>query len=262
MKTVILCGGQGTRIRGVNDNLPKPMIPVGPYPILWHIMKSYASYGYKDFILCLGYKGAEIKNFFLNYRAQISDFSIDFKNDREITFHSVHDEIDWNVTLVETGEGTLTGSRIKKIEPYIGEDENFMMTYGDGVCDIDISELTDFHTKHQKTLTISGVRPPGRFGELEHQSDGQIIEFNEKPQATGGRISGGYFVCKREIFKYLDETRDDETLETAPMQKVAKDGEMMMYQHDGFWQCMDTYRDYALLNELYANRSAPWIKEW
>lgn len=260
MKVVILCGGKGTRIRGVDDDLPKPMIPVGGYPIVWHIMRSYAHYGFKDFVLCLGYKGAEVKDFFLNYRSQVSDFTIDFANDRAITFDKTHEQIDWRVTLAETGEDTLTGSRVKKIEPYIGDDESFMLTYGDGVCDIDINDLIGFHKNHGKHLTVSGVRPPGRFGELDHDASGRIVEFNEKPNATGGRISGGYFVCQREVFDYLDADRDDETLETDPMRRLAADGQMMMYSHDGFWQCMDTYRDYSLLNELVDVKKAPWVK--
>lgn len=260
MKVVILCGGKGTRIRGVDDSLPKPMIPVGQYPILWHIMRSYAHYGFRDFVLCLGYKGSAIKDFFLNYRTQVSDFTIDFSKDREIVFDKAHEQINWRVTLAETGEDTLTGSRVKKIEHYIGTDETFMLTYGDGVCDIDLHKLIAFHKAHGKILTVSGVRPPGRFGELDHDASGRIVEFNEKPNATGGRISGGFFVCQREIFKYLESGRDDETLETEPMRRLARDGQMMMYGHDGFWQCMDTYRDFALLNELVDEGAAPWVK--
>jgi glucose-1-phosphate cytidylyltransferase len=260
MKVVILCGGQGTRIRGVDDSLPKPMIPVGSYPIVWHIMRTYAHFDHKDFVLCLGYKGDAIKNFFLNYRAMVSDFTIDFSAGRELTFDQAQEAIDWKVTCAETGPDTLTGSRIKKIERYIGDDDMFMLTYGDGVCDIDINELVEFHKSHGKILTVSGVRPPGRFGELETNDDGQIVEFNEKPQASGGRISGGYFVCNREIFNYLDGSRDDETFETDPMRNIARDGEMMLYSHDGFWQCMDTFRDYKLLNDLLEEGNAPWIK--
>jgi len=260
MKVVILCGGKGTRIRGVSDDVPKPMLPVGPYPILWHIMRSYAHYGHKEFVLCLGHKGNVIKDFFVNYRTRIADFTIDFENDRELTFHNFHEEIDWKVTLAETGEDTLTGSRVKKIQSYLGDDETFMLTYGDGVCDIDINDLTAFHKKHGRALTISGVRPPGRFGELDHDETGKITEFNEKPQATGGRISGGFFVCNKSILSYLTEGREDETLETEPMRALARDGEMMMYRHDGFWQCMDTFRDYELLNGLYESGKAPWVK--
>jgi glucose-1-phosphate cytidylyltransferase len=260
MKVVILCGGKGTRIRGVDDDLPKPLIPLGNYPILWHIMRSYAHSNHKNFILCLGHKGETIKNFFLNYRAMVSDFTINFSKDHHLEFDKAHEQIDWKVTLAETGQETLTGSRIKKIERFIGNDEHFMLTYGDGVCDIDINKLIDFHKSHGKILTVSGVRPPGRFGEMEYDVSGKITEFNEKPQASGGRISGGYFVCDREIFKYLDGNRDDETFESDPMRKLARDGQMMMYRHNGFWQCMDTYRDFAFLNELVNNNKGPWMK--
>ena len=260
MKVVILCGGKGTRIRGVDDSLPKPMIPVGSYPIVWHIMRYYAHYGFNEFVLCLGYKGDTIKDFFLNYQARISDITIDFSHDRAISVDKTHENIDWKVTLAETGEEALTGSRVKKIEHYIGDDEQFMLTYGDGVCDINIPALIDFHNQNGKLMTVSGVRPPSRFGELDHQDDGQIKEFNEKPQATGGRISGGYFVCQRGVFDYLEPDRNDLTLEAAPMRQIASDGQMMMYSHDGFWQCMDTYRDFSLLQELVADGSAPWIK--
>lgn len=259
MKVLILCGGKGTRIRGVADDLPKPMIPVGDYPILWHIMKSYAHGGLNEFVLLLGYKGWEIKDFFLNYRARINDFTISLGDSDRVEFHNVHDEADWRVTFAETGQETLTGSRLKRAQKYVGDDENFMLTYGDGVGDIDFDRLLAFHKAHGKILTVSGVRPPGRFGEISHDN-GRVAEFNEKPQATGGRISGGYFVCRREIFDYLDAGRDDITLEAEPMRRLARDGQMMMYEHDGFWQCMDTYRDFQLLNGLFADNQAPWVK--
>ena len=259
MKTVILCGGKGTRIRGVADDLPKPMIPVGPYPILWHIMQGYARAGHKDFVLCLGYKGAAIKDFFLNYRSRVADFTIDFSDGRAVEFHSQQEAIDWRITMAETGEDTLTGSRVKRIAKYLGDDETFMLTYGDGVADVDIGALVAFHKAHGKLMTVCGVRPPGRFGEMEHDAAGAVTEFNEKPQATGGRISGGFFVCHRGVLDYLDAGRDDEVLETEPMRRLAADGEMMMYRHDGFWQCMDTFRDYAFLNDLYDAGKAPWL---
>jgi len=167
-------------------------------------------------------KGHAIKDFFLNYRTQVSDFTIDFADDRAVTFDKAHEQIDWRVTLAETGEDALTGSRVKKIEHYIGDDETFMLTYGDGVCDIDLGELLAFHKAHGKHLTVSGVRPPGRFGELDHDENGQIVEFNEKPNATGGRISGGFFVCQREVLEYLTAGRDDETLETEPMRRLGR----------------------------------------
>lgn len=258
MKVVILCGGKGTRIRGVDDDVPKPMIQIGNLPILFHIMRYYASWGHKEFILCLGYKSDVIKRFFLNYRAHISNFNIDFGRQGALTYFGGAEAIDWSVTMVETGYETLTGSRLKRVEQWIGSDEQFMLTYGDGLSDIDLSALVDFHDNHGRIMTVSGVRPPGRFGELDHDSSGRITEFNEKPQAVGGRISGGFFVCQRQIFDYLTDNCDEEMLELAPMRKLAQDGELMMYSHDGFWQCMDTYRDYMLLNELDASGTPPW----
>lgn len=260
MKTVILCGGKGTRIRDVSDQLPKPMIPVGPYPIVWHIMRGYAAEGFKDFVLCLGHKGSVIKDFFLNYREAISTFTIDFSEGGQVIHEDFHDAIDWRVTLAETGEDTLTGSRIKKIARFIGDDEYFLLTYGDGVSDVPIAKVVEFHKQHGKAMTVCGVRPPGRFGEMECDSHGSIIEFNEKPQARGGRISGGFFVCSRRVLDYLDASRTDEMLETEPMRRLVQDREMVMYPHDGFWQCMDTYRDYTLLNDLWNSGEAPWRK--
>lgn len=258
MKVVILCGGQGTRIRGVADDLPKPMIPVGGYPILWHIMSGYAAAGYKDFVLCLGYKSHVIKDFFLNYNTRTADFSVDFANGATVSFENAGPQIDWRVTLAETGQDTLTGSRLKRIQRYIGDDENFMLTYGDGVSNIDLKALIAFHLKHNAVVTVSGVRPPGRFGEIDTDASGMVKEFNEKPQATGGRISGGFFVCNRRIFDCLDAGREDQVLEADPLQGLARDGKMAMYSHDGFWQCMDTYRDYVLLNDMFDKGKAPW----
>ncbi|MEL4894913.1 glucose-1-phosphate cytidylyltransferase [Crocosphaera sp. Alani8] len=259
MKTVILCGGFGTRIRDVADNIPKPMIPIGDKPIIWHIMKYYASWGHKDFVLCLGYKGQSIKDFFLNYEASTSDFTLTLGNGSQIDYHNSHSEAEWRITLAETGLNTLTGSRIKKVQKYLVDEKNFMLTYGDGVGSIDIERLIDFHLSHGKIMTVSGVRPPGRFGELEVGESNAIKGFNEKPQASGGRISGGYFVCRQEIFKYLDE-QGNQTLEREPMENLAHEGQMMMYKHDGFWQPMDTYRDYNLLNGLIQKGEAPWIR--
>ncbi len=259
MKVVILCGGQGTRIRDVNENLPKPMLTVGKLPILWHIMKYYSSMGHKEFVLCLGYKGQVIKDFFLNYEAHTRDFSLQLGASKGIEYHTLHEEGDWRVTLADTGLDALTGARVRKIQNYIHNDEHFMLTYGDGVGDIDIDKLMSFHLSHGRVLTVTGVRPPGRFGELMNSPQGQVTEFNEKPQATDGRISGGYFVCSRKIFDYLDE-REDCTFELEPMRKLVSEGQMMMYEHDGFWQPMDTYRDYLYLNGLVDKGNAPWIK--
>ena len=257
MKVVILCGGYGTRIRDVADNIPKPMIPIGRFPILWHIMKYYASYGHRDFILCLGYKSSVIKDFFLNYEAHTKDFTIELGRKDTLTFHSEHEESDWRVTLADTGLGAMTGARIKRIQKYIGADD-FMLTYGDGVGDIDLNLLRAFHLEHGRMLTVTGVRPPGRFGELVH-ADGVITEFNEKPQATGGRISGGFFIATPKIFDYLN---DDEELvfEQQPMRSLVGDKQLMVFEHDGFWQPMDTSREYQLLNSLYAKGDAPWVR--
>ena len=257
MKVVILAGGYGTRIRDVADNIPKPMIPIGPYPILWHIMKTYAHFGHQDFVICLGYKGEIIKDFFLNYEARTKDFTISLGKQNVIEFHTDHDESDWNVTLADTGLKSMTGARIAQIKKYVGN-EDFMLTYGDGVGDIDIDALLKFHRAHGKTLTVTGVRPPGRFGELMN-IDGLVTEFNEKPQATGGRISGGYFVANARLFDYLDD-RDDLVFEEEPMRKLVADGELMVYEHNKFWQPMDTSREYSLLNDLYIKGKAPWVK--
>ena len=259
MKVVILCGGFGTRIRDVSDNVPKPMIPIGRYPIVWHIMKYYASFGFKEFILCLGYKSHVIKDFFLNYEAHTKDFTIQFGRKDDVQFHTDHDESDWRVTLADTGLDALTGARIRKIRNYIGDDEHFMLTYGDGVGDIDIESLLAFHKKSGKILTVTGVRPPGRFGELIADSDDIVTEFNEKPQATKGRISGGFFVCHRDIFNYFDE-RDNLMFEQEPMNRLVADRQMCLYKHDGFWQPMDTSREYQLLNSLYEKGNAPWVR--
>lgn len=235
MKAVILCGGQGTRIRDVAADIPKPMIAIGDRPILWHIMKGYAQWGQKDFVLCLGHKGEVIRAFF-----------------------HVNGE-GWHVTLADTGLDALTGARVWRVRDYVKDDDAFMLTYGDGVGDVDIAALVAFHKRHGKTMTVTGVRPPSRFGELEIDGD-RVTGFNEKPQATAGRISGGFFVCSRRLFDYLDD-RENLMLELEPMQRLAKSGEMMVYRHDGFWHPMDTSRDYKLLNDLWSKGEAPW-KVW
>jgi glucose-1-phosphate cytidylyltransferase len=257
MKVVILCGGQGTRIRDVADNIPKPMIPIGGYPILWHIMRYYAHAGHRDFVLCLGYKAQVIKDFFLNYEAHTRDFTITLGGTAPIEYHDSQGDAPWRVTLADTGEQAMTGARVRRAFRYLGGDENFLLTYGDGVGDIDLTRLLAFHTSHGKVMTVSGVRPPGRFGELVSDASGRITEFNEKPQATGGRISGGFFVCRRELLDYLPDD-DGLVLEVNPMRRLVADGQLMVYEHDGFWQPMDTYRDYTLLNGLYESGGAPW----
>jgi glucose-1-phosphate cytidylyltransferase len=258
MKTVILCGGYGTRIRGVADDLPKPMLPLGNYPILWHIMKYYAECGYRDFILCLGYKGHLIKEFFFNYDLLVKDFTITLGGARSVDYHNQHAESDWQVTLADTGLESLTGTRLRLIRRYVAAEENFFLTYGDGVGDVDLKALQRFHVSHGKIMTVTGVRPPGRFGELVSDATGRVTEFNEKPQASGGRISGGFLVCRREVFDYLDP-KENQMLEMEPMRKLVKDSQMMVYEHDGFWHPMDTLRDFNLLNSLVNNHQAPWV---
>jgi glucose-1-phosphate cytidylyltransferase len=258
MKVGILCGGFGTRIRDVTDNIPKPMIPIGEYPILWHIMKYYAAWGQDRFVLCLGYKGDIIRDFFTNYRSHTMDFTIDMSGKSPVEYHTDQISENWKVTLAETGQNSMTGARIRRVEKYFRDDENFMLTYGDGVGDIDINKLLAFHKQHGKILTVTGVRPPGRFGELQCDSNGLITEFNEKPQTTGGRISGGFFVCRREIFNYIDP-HESTVFEKEPLCNLVRDREIMVYKHDGFWQPMDTSREYQLLNQLYEQKKAPWV---
>lgn len=260
MKVVILCGGYGTRIRSVAEDIPKPMIPIGEYPILWHIMKYYASMGHNEFILCLGYKSSVIKDYFLNYEIHTTDFSITLGEKDSLKIHNNHSEADWKITFAETGLDAMTGARIKKIKKYIDSDETFMLTYGDGLSNININELVSFHKNHNKILTLTGVRPAGRFGEIRSEPDGQITEFNEKPQATGGRINGGFFVCNYALFDNIDDG-DDVVFEQNPVRKLVEKGELMQFNHDGFWLPMDTFREYSLLNKIYSNEQAPW-KIW
>src|SRR3974390_1637349 len=224
MQVVILCGGQGTRIRDVADDIPKPMITIGNLPILWHIMKGYARWGYSDFLLCLGYQGLVIKDFFLNYRVRTSDVAIRLGQDGNVKCLTNHDE-DWNVTLLDTGFNSMTGARGLGPKKNLKEEKRFMLTYGDGVGNVNIKALIEFHRSHGKTMTVTGVRPPGRFGELNIDNE-RVIGFNEKPQVSGGRISGGFFVCEQGLFDYLDD-RENLMLEEDPMQRLVADGELM-----------------------------------
>lgn len=258
MKVVMLCGGMGTRLREETEYRPKPMVQVGGRPILWHIMKIYAHYGFKDFIICLGYKGNMIKEYFLNYEAMNNDFTIPLGNYSNIQYHSNHQERDWCVTLADTGEETQTGARVKRIENYIDGDL-FMLTYGDGVANINIKELVEYHKSHGKIGTMTGVHPSSRFGELVLK-DNKIEVFNEKPQVTEGLINGGFFVFDKTFFKYLQED-DNCYLEKEPLENLAADGELMVYPHEGFWQCVDTYRELELLNNQWKSRNPPW-KVW
>lgn len=260
MKTVILCGGLGTRIRDVADNIPKPMIPIGGFPILWHIMKYYAHFKHREFVLCLGYMGDVVKDFFLNYAAHTSDFTITLGGEGRIEYHSEPVEQDWKVTLAHTGVNAMTGARIYRIRRYVERDEHFMLTYGDGVSDVDLEKLLAFHKSHGKALTVTGVRPPGRFGEIMADPGGRVVEFNEKPQASGGLISGGFFVCRRTLFDYLDD-QENLVFEQEPMRRIVGAGQLMLYNHEGFWQPMDTNRDHSFLNNLFTSGKAPW-KVW
>lgn len=259
MKVVLLCGGKGTRIRDASESLPKPMLEIGGLPILWHIMKYYSMFGHNDFILCLGYKSDAIKNFFLNYKSSTSDIKVSLGQAKPVECMSDHPEKDWNITLAETGLESMTGFRIKKIQKYIDAD-TFMLNYGDGVGDVDLNALLETHQRNNKTLTLTGVRPPGRFGELRYDEHSTLLGFNEKPQVTVGRISGGFFVCNRKIFDCLPE-REDSVFEQGPIRTLVSNGEVGMYKHDGFWQPMDTYREYVLLNQMYSSGEAPW-KIW
>jgi glucose-1-phosphate cytidylyltransferase len=256
MKVVILCGGQGTRLREETEVRPKPMVSIGGRPILWHIMKLYAHHGLTEFVLCLGYKGFVIKDFFVNYGARVRDFTVRLGVEPSVEFHNGHAEDGWAVTLAETGEATMTGARLRRVARYL-PDGPFCLTYGDGVADVDIPRLIEFHRSHGRIATVTGVRPLGRFGELE--LDGrQVAAFAEKPHVTAGMINGGFFVFERAfIDRYLDD-RDDLSLEAEPLQRLAADRELMVWPHAGFWQCMDTYREWKVLEDLWNAGQAPW----
>ena len=252
-KVVILCGGQGTRLREMTDVVPKPMVEVGGRPILWQIMKIYSHYGFRDFVLCLGYKGDVIRNYFLQYDLLRSDFTVELGGKRVIPHASYHDEQDWRVCLAETGADTMTGGRLKRVEKYL-DDDLFMLTYGDGVADVDIDALLAFHKSQGRIATVTAVRPVARFGEL--LLDGDVARaFEEKPQIREGWINGGFFVFSRRVFDYLD---GDCILEREPLSRLAKEGELAVYRHDGYWRCMDTLRDVESLNQEWADGKPPW----
>lgn len=257
MKTVILCGGQGTRLREETGYRPKPMVEVGGRPALWHIMKNYAHFGYKDFVLALGYKGELIKNYFLNYREMNNDFTVSLGGQRDVEFHMDHDESDYQVTLSDTGLDSMTGSRVKKIQKYI-KDDHFMLTYGDGFCNVRIDQLIEYHKQHGKIATVTTVKPHSRFGVLHLKEGGEVSAFQEKTQIDGW-ISAGFFVFHRKVFDYLDEA-DDCILERAPLSRLAEDGQLMGFRHEGFFYAMDTYREYQHLNELWKTGERPWLK--
>ncbi|MBP7088330.1 MAG: glucose-1-phosphate cytidylyltransferase [Candidatus Omnitrophica bacterium] len=257
-KVVILCGGRGTRLREETEIRPKPLVEIGARPILWHIMKIYAYYGYNDFILCLGYKGSMIKEYFYHYHLLMNDFTVKLDSKREVIFHNQSDEINWNVTLIDTGLNTFKGARIKKIEKYIDTDL-FLLTYGDGVADINIKEIVNYHKKQGKIATLTGVRPPSRFGDLIAK-EGKVLSFTEKPQASGGLINGGFFIFNKKIFDYLTNDEDCD-FEKGALERLAREGELSVYEHKGSWECMDTYRETEHLNELWDNKKAFW-KVW
>jgi glucose-1-phosphate cytidylyltransferase len=255
LKAVILAGGLGTRLREQTEFRPKPMVEVGGKPILWHIMKIFAHHGITEFVICIGYKGDVIKEYFLDYEARNNDFTITLGKSHDITFHNQHLESDWKVTVADTGDETQTGGRVKRIEQYI-DDDRFMVTYGDGLADVDISKLLAFHEEHGKKATLTSVQPLSRFGVLDLDEAGEVEHFREKPQVDGW-VNAGFFVFERDVFKYIGE---DDVLEQKPLERLAADRELMAYRHEGFWQPMDTYRESKLLNDLW-QQGAPW-KVW
>lgn len=257
MKVVLLAGGFGSRLSEETDIRPKPMVEIGGMPILWHIMKIYSSYGYNEFVILLGYKGYYIKEYFANYFLHQSDVTIDLKkNNVEILNNSSEP---WKVTLIDTGLNTMTGGRIKRAQQYIG-DQPFMLNYGDGVSDVNIKELIDFHKSHGKLMTMTSTQPEGRFGSLNISSDNQVKEFREKPKGDGNWINGGFFVCESKVLDYIT-LGDDTVFEQEPLRNLAKDGEIYTFKHKGFWRPMDSLKDKEDLNKLWKNNQAKW-KNW
>ncbi len=253
MKVIILAGGYGTRLSEYTSRIPKPMVEVGEKPILYHIMNHYSRYGYDDFLLALGYKSEVIKKYFLDFSITNSDFKVDMESN---TVETLKDsKLDWNVSLINTGSGTMTGGRVKRLEQYIGS-ETFMLTYGDGLSSVNIEELINFHNSHGKMVTVTGVHPGARFGELELDSD-RVVSFQEKPQISQGWINGGFFVIEPEFLSLI--SGDDTILEKDPLERCAELGELMVFKHDGFWQCMDTKRDRDSLQDLWDSGSPPWV---
>lgn len=254
MKTVILCGGLGTRLSEETQLRPKPMVEIGGRPILWHIMKIYERHGISDFVLALGYKGDVIKDYFLNYHARQSDLTVHLKNG-QVDYSNPTAE-NWRVSLSDTGANTMTGGRLLRLKPHLQSGGTFMLTYGDGVSDVDVTALLAFHRAHRRLATVTAVRPTVRFGELSIEEK-RVINFQEKPQAKEGWINGGFFVFEPAIFDFIND--DSTMLEREPLEHVALKGELMAYHHTGYWQCMDTLRDKHALEELWANGKAPWM---
>lgn len=258
MQVVILCGGRGTRLGRESELRPKPMVAIGEYPVLWHILKYYESFGHKDFVLCLGYLGEVIKDYFLNYEIHQNDVTVELGHDSKTHRLSAHAEQQWRIVMANTGLETNTGGRVKRIRKYI-DDDDFLLTYGDGVADIDLEALVRFHRSHGKLATVSAVHPPARFGELE--MNGAVVKrFSEKPQTSAGLINGGYFVFRRAVFDRM-AAWDDFSLEHDLLTQLADAGELMAYRHEGFWQCMDTVRELTILTNIWQSGQAPW-KRW
>ena len=257
MDVVILCGGKGTRLSEETSLKPKPMVDIGGKPILWHIMKYYSSFGFNRFILALGYKGEYIKEYFYNYKIKYSDFTINLTQETSTVFHNKSDESSWDITLIDTGLETLKGGRIKRVEKFLNSEE-FHLTYGDGLCNIDINKLVNFHKSHRKLATVSAVRPPSRFGEMVINGT-NVDVFEEKPQMHTGYINGGYFILNKKVLDYLttDENCD---FEFGPLQKIVNDGQLQAFKHNEFWQCMDNIRERDFLNQIFQRGEAPWVK--
>ena len=255
MKVLILAGGFGSRLSEETNLVPKPLIEIGGRPIIWHIMKHYARYGHTDFIILLGYKGTLIKNYFLNYYHEGSDICVDLESNN-VEILSKQSE-PWRVTLIDTGLGTMTGGRIKRVEDVVGQ-ESFLLTYGDGVSDIDLDSLVEFHKGHQGAITMSSVQPHGRFGTFEGNGDFQVTKFTEKAKGEGASINGGFFVCNPEVFGYLNDG-DQTVFEQAPLENLARSGLLYHYKHNGFWKCMDTLKDKTELQDFFDSGDAPWV---
>jgi glucose-1-phosphate cytidylyltransferase len=258
MKVLILCGGYGSRLGNLGVELPKPMVPIDGKPIVWHLMKGFSHWGFRDFVLCLGYRSDLFKQYFLNLPLMLADVTLEPAGERPPVVHGLADEIDWRITLAETGLDSMTGHRVRRAGAHVpADDDCFALTYGDGLCDVDFRQVVEFHRAHGKLATVTAVHPPGRFGELAMEPGGRVSEFNEKPQAAGGWISGGFFVFSRAV---LGRLGDDPglVLEREPLQELARDGELVAYRHEGFWFAMDTPRDYRQLAEMAAAGRPPW----